>query len=62
MVRIVCGNCGGAFTREQVLNGKPPDPPKPLTPAGEAAKFDNETLGGKHHRCPSCGNPTLKVG
>ncbi len=58
---IECANCHGRFTRDEVMNGMPPTPPRPLTPEGSTELFKNQTMGGKHQRCPTCGNTTLKL-
>jgi DNA-directed RNA polymerase subunit RPC12/RpoP len=58
---IVCANCGRGFTRDQVLNMRPPHPPHPLTKRGEAALFNNQVSDQEPRPCPGCGNKTLVI-
>lgn len=58
---IECANCGRSFTPEEVRNAVPPNPPHPLTKAGDDQLFSNQTAGGAHRPCPACGQKTLKL-
>ncbi len=57
---IECANCHGRFTLDQVKKGTPPNPPKSLSREGEPQLLQNQTQDGNHHRCPACGNQTLR--
>jgi DNA-directed RNA polymerase subunit RPC12/RpoP len=55
-----CANCGGTYTRQQVLTSlRRSRPPEPLTKEGEAQKATNRARGGAQPECPGCGNRTL---
>ncbi|MBA3541089.1 MAG: hypothetical protein H0T79_15870 [Deltaproteobacteria bacterium] len=59
MAATRCGNCGGFFSRDELLHMRPPPHPWKLTEAGKRALQANEALGGEHPACPGCGWKTL---
>ena len=60
MPAIVCKNCGGYFTEDELAKRKPPVHPWTLTATGERILAENRESGQDQFLCPNCGRGTLR--
>jgi hypothetical protein len=58
---ISCKNCGGFFTRDEVMRMKAPPHPWRLTAVGERVLAENVASGDDKWPCPTCGQKTLRA-
>ena len=57
---VVCKNCGGYFTSDELARRRSPIHAWQLTPLGERVLAENAAAGHPMRACPTCGNFTLR--